>query len=231
MCDKELLVAYVYDDIIDMDRARFERHLRECAACRADVDGDAQRPRRPAAWDAPRADAGFRLVQDRKPSWRAWWTPAFGLAAAAVLAARRRVGDRERRGQIRRERPAVRTGWNRTAQTASARRGRRPPCSRTAPDRSASSSTRLRSPHSSHRLTALEAVGAYRRHATGVDTRRRASGRHADHAARQRPRGAERDAAAAGTGAAHRAAHSRRRRPARRRSRRASSRVRAASRR
>ena len=37
MCDKELLVAYLYDDIIDMDRARVERHLRECAACRAEA--------------------------------------------------------------------------------------------------------------------------------------------------------------------------------------------------
>ena len=37
MCDKELLVADVYDDIIDMDRARVERHLRECAACRAEA--------------------------------------------------------------------------------------------------------------------------------------------------------------------------------------------------
>jgi hypothetical protein len=85
MCDKDLLVGYVYDDIIDMDRARFERHLRECAACRAEV-AEMRRVRDDlAAWDAPQPATGFRLVQDRKPSWRAWWTPALGLAAAAVL--------------------------------------------------------------------------------------------------------------------------------------------------
>jgi hypothetical protein len=85
MCDKELLVGYVYDDIIDMDRARFERHLRECAACRAEV-AEMRRVRDDlAAWDAPQPAIGFRLVQDRKPSWRTWWTPALGLAAAAVL--------------------------------------------------------------------------------------------------------------------------------------------------
>jgi hypothetical protein len=85
MCDKDLLVGYVYDDIIDMDRARFERHLRECAACRAEV-AEMRRVRDDlAAWDAPQPAIGFRLVQDRKPSWRAWWTPALGLAAAAVL--------------------------------------------------------------------------------------------------------------------------------------------------
>ena len=86
MCDKELLVAYVYDDIIDMDRARVERHLRECAACRARGDRALRTVRDDlAAWDAPQPTTGFRLVSDRKPSWRAWWTPAFGLAAAAVL--------------------------------------------------------------------------------------------------------------------------------------------------
>ncbi|HEY7055798.1 MAG TPA: zf-HC2 domain-containing protein, partial [Vicinamibacterales bacterium] len=67
MCDKELLVGYVYDDIIDMDRARFERHLRECAACRAEV-AEMRRVRDDlAAWDAPQPAIGFRLVQDRKP--------------------------------------------------------------------------------------------------------------------------------------------------------------------
>ena len=43
------------------------------------------------------ADDGVPAGVDRKPSWRAWWTPAFGLAAAAVLAACRRVSDCKRR--------------------------------------------------------------------------------------------------------------------------------------
>jgi hypothetical protein len=39
-----------------------------------------------AAWTPPHPNLGFRIVQDRKPSWRAWWfSPAFGLAAAALI--------------------------------------------------------------------------------------------------------------------------------------------------
>jgi len=35
MCEKELLVAYLYEDLSGADRAAFEAHLRECAECRA----------------------------------------------------------------------------------------------------------------------------------------------------------------------------------------------------
>lgn len=85
MCDKDLLVGYVYDDISDMDRARFERHLRECAACRGEVS--AMRGVRDdlATWVPPQPDLGFQITQARRPSLRAWWTPALGLAAAAVI--------------------------------------------------------------------------------------------------------------------------------------------------
>src|SRR5262249_45941977 len=44
-----------------------------------------------AAWAPPPPDLGFRIVRDAKPAppakhaWRSWWTPAAGLAAAAVL--------------------------------------------------------------------------------------------------------------------------------------------------
>jgi hypothetical protein len=113
MCDKELLVAYVYDDIIDMDRARVERHLRECAACRAEAIALRTVRDDLTAWDAPQPTTGFRLVSDRKPSWRAWWTPAFGLAAAAVLllAAASAIANVE--VSYGANGLAVRTGWNR----------------------------------------------------------------------------------------------------------------------
>ena len=105
MCDKELLVAYVYDDIIDLDRARFERHLRECATCRADVAAMRSVRDDLLTWDTPEPTLGFRLVQDRKPSWRAWWTPALGLAAAAVLVLGPRVCDCPGGGRLWSERP------------------------------------------------------------------------------------------------------------------------------
>ena len=85
MCNKELLVAYVYDDISDIDRGRFERHLRECPACRDEAAAMRRVRADLAAWTAPEPDLGFSIVQHRRPSWRAWWTPAAGLAAAAVL--------------------------------------------------------------------------------------------------------------------------------------------------
>jgi hypothetical protein len=85
MCNKELLVAYVYDDISDIDRGRFDRHLRECAACRSEVAAMRSVRTDLAVWTPPHPDLGFSIVQARRPSWRAWWTPAFGLAAAAVL--------------------------------------------------------------------------------------------------------------------------------------------------
>ena len=86
MCDKELLVAYVYDDITPADRARFERHLADCVACREEVAGFHGTRQLLSAWAPPQPDLGFRVVTDRpRATWRAWWTPAFGLAAAAVL--------------------------------------------------------------------------------------------------------------------------------------------------
>jgi hypothetical protein len=85
MCNKELLVAYVYDDISDIDRGRFERHLRECEACRDEAAAMRSVRADLSTWNPPEPDLGFSIVQPRRPSWRAWWTPAAGLAAAAVL--------------------------------------------------------------------------------------------------------------------------------------------------
>jgi hypothetical protein len=126
MCDKDLLVGYVYDDIIDMDRARFERHLRECAACRAEV-AEMRRVRDDlAAWDAPQPAIGFRLVQDRKPSWRAWWTPAFGLAAAAVLLLAVASAITQVEVTYGSNGLTVRTGWGRVPQVIHEVRVERP---------------------------------------------------------------------------------------------------------
>jgi hypothetical protein len=116
MCNnKELLVAYVYDDISDIDRGRFERHLRECAACRDEV-ADLRGVRSDlAAWTAPEPDFGFSIVQNRKPSWRAWWTPAFGLAAAAVLVLAAAAALAHVEISYGSNGFAIRTGWNTAA--------------------------------------------------------------------------------------------------------------------
>ena len=128
MCeDKELLVAYLYDDLTDGARARFDAHLRGCAECRREVKALRAVRGHLAAWAPPEPDFGFRVVRGGRDaaaqevrhavppprqSWRAWWTPAAGLAAAAVLvlAAAASIAHIEvRRGP---DGVTVRTGWS-----------------------------------------------------------------------------------------------------------------------
>jgi Putative zinc-finger len=89
MCNKELLVAFLYEDLNDIDRAKVEMHLRACEACRDELAALRGVRIDLATWAPPLPDLGFRIVRDVKPvaqgSWRAWWTPAAGLAAAATL--------------------------------------------------------------------------------------------------------------------------------------------------
>ncbi len=89
MCNKELLVAFLYEDLNDMDRAKVEMHLRACEACRDELAALRSVRIDLATWAPALPDFGFRIVRDVKPaakgSWRAWWTPAAGLAAAATL--------------------------------------------------------------------------------------------------------------------------------------------------
>lgn len=99
MCEKELLVSYLYDDLGDADRATFDTHLRDCAECRAELNALRGVRADLISWSPPQPDFGFRVVREPKipnvvemtprgtapASWRAWWTPAAGLAAAAVL--------------------------------------------------------------------------------------------------------------------------------------------------
>jgi hypothetical protein len=90
MCDKEQLVSYLYEDLSDAERAAFERHLRDCADCRLELHGLRDVRADLISWSPPQPDFGFRVVREPKvlpmrTPWRAWWTPAAGLAAAAVL--------------------------------------------------------------------------------------------------------------------------------------------------
>jgi hypothetical protein len=116
MCSKELLVSYLYEDLNDMDRAKVEMHLRTCEPCRDELDALRGVRVDLATWAPPLPDLGFRIVRDREPAskaaWRAWWTPAAGLAAAAtlVIAAALSLAHVEvHRGP---DGITVRTGWN-----------------------------------------------------------------------------------------------------------------------
>jgi hypothetical protein len=85
MCDKELLIAYLYDEADAAGRMRMESHLRECAACRDELSALRGLRAGLAEWAPPQPDFDVRMVRERRPTWRTWWTPAFGVAAAAVL--------------------------------------------------------------------------------------------------------------------------------------------------
>lgn len=85
MCENERLVSYIYDELNRAERAEVEAHLKTCAACREEVMGLRGVRGDLASWTPPQPEFGFHIVRDRKPTWRTWWTPAFGLAAAAVL--------------------------------------------------------------------------------------------------------------------------------------------------
>jgi hypothetical protein len=111
MCDKERLVAYVYDEMSADERSRFETHLRDCADCRTEFAGLRDARVQLAAWTPPELDVDFQIVRRARPGWRAWWSPAWGFAAAAVLvlAAATAIAN----VQVRYDRDGVtlRTGW------------------------------------------------------------------------------------------------------------------------
>jgi anti-sigma factor RsiW len=114
MCDKELLVAYLYDEADAAGRARMEAHLRECAACRDELAAFRGLRTGLAQWMPPLPDFDVKVVRQQKPSWREWWTPAFGLAAAAVLVLA--VASALAHVQVTRDGNGftVRTGWGAT---------------------------------------------------------------------------------------------------------------------
>jgi hypothetical protein len=123
MCDKERLVSYLYDDLGDGERATFERHLRECAACSDELSALRGVRADLISWSPPQPDFGFRVVREPKVvpmpprSWRAWWTPAAGLAAAAVLvlAAASAIARVEIHSGP--DGVTVRTGWGQASET------------------------------------------------------------------------------------------------------------------
>jgi anti-sigma factor RsiW len=120
MCDKELLVGYLYDELDASERATFEAHVRSCAACREEV-GDLRETRaRLTLWAPPEPDFGFQIVRGAVPprpartaALRTW-----GLAAAAmlVLAASAAIANLDIRYDA--NGLVVRTGWARPAAPA-----------------------------------------------------------------------------------------------------------------
>jgi hypothetical protein len=87
MCDKEILVAYLYDELPRSDRLAFEAHLAQCADCRDELLGLRATRTQLADWAPPEPELAFQIVRGAvaPPPSRFRVAPAWGLAAAAVL--------------------------------------------------------------------------------------------------------------------------------------------------
>ena len=119
MCDTELLLAYLYDELPASDRQAFDRHLATCAHCREEVAGLRGTRTHLASWAPPEPDLGFQVVrgatQVASPS--RWWrvSPAWGLAAAALLVVAASAAIANVQVRFGGDGVVVSTGWSRGA--------------------------------------------------------------------------------------------------------------------
>jgi hypothetical protein len=89
MCDKELIVGYLYDEVDAAERRTMEAHLLSCGGCRAELKELRSVRTTLTAWAPPAPQLEFQVIrgpQALPPPSRNWSiAPAWGLAAAAVL--------------------------------------------------------------------------------------------------------------------------------------------------
>lgn len=118
MCDrKEQLIAFLYEELGPSDARSFQQHLGACADCRTELAELRATRGQIAAWTPPEPDFGFHIVRGAAappPARTFRISPAWGLAAAAMLllavgAAIANLEVRVGSGGL-----VVRTGWNHT---------------------------------------------------------------------------------------------------------------------
>ena len=122
MCDKELLLAYLYEELPSSNRQAFDQHLVSCADCREEVEGLRGTRSHLASWAPPEPDLGFHVVRSAAPPATVvtparWWrvSPAWGLAAAALLTVAVSAAVANVEVKVGSDGVVVRTGWNRGA--------------------------------------------------------------------------------------------------------------------
>jgi Putative zinc-finger len=123
MCDKELIIGYLYDELQSSEREAFGRHLASCATCRAELDGLRGTRAELASWAPPDPDLGFQIVRRAEPPARArTWrpAPAWWLAAAAVLLLAVSAAIANVEVSVGPDGLLVRTGWSRAPEQAAA---------------------------------------------------------------------------------------------------------------
>src|SRR5918994_6284029 len=121
MCDsKELLVSYLYDELDPSAKRTFEAHVSSCAECRNELASLRATRGQIAMWTPPEPDFGFRVVRGAAAPPRARFriTPAWGLAAAAMLVGA--IGAAIANLDVRYgpDGLSVRTGWRHAAGSA-----------------------------------------------------------------------------------------------------------------
>jgi anti-sigma factor RsiW len=119
MCETELLLAYLYDELPLSDRQAFDRHLATCATCREEVTGLRGTRTHLTSWAPPEPDLGFQVVRNATPAapLARWWraSPAWGLAAAALLVVAVSAAIANVQVKFGPDGVVVSTGWNRAA--------------------------------------------------------------------------------------------------------------------
>jgi hypothetical protein len=116
MCDKELLVSYLYDELQGPERQVFEAHLGSCKACSSEIEALRGTRAHLSAWAPVEPDLDFQIVrrgESRRSRLR--WSPAWGLAAAAVLVMAAAAGVANVEVRSGSDGVVVRTGWARGA--------------------------------------------------------------------------------------------------------------------
>ena len=121
--DKERLVAFLYGEASDRERAEVQTHLGGCLACAEEVEELRAVRADLAAWQPPHANLGFRIVREPVTTGRRWWhVPTWApvaMAAGLLLALAASVQVEYGNGTI-----VVRTGWVTTGgEPASVARG------------------------------------------------------------------------------------------------------------
>ena len=119
MCDsKELLVSFLYDELDPSAKGAFDIHLATCAECRDELAELRTTRGQIAAWAPPEPDFGFRIVRGAAappPAPRFRITPAWGLAAAALLVVAAGAAMANLDVRYGRDGLVVRTGWQHAA--------------------------------------------------------------------------------------------------------------------
>ena len=123
MCEKELLVGYLYDEIESGDRRTLEAHLAACGDCRAELKQLRATRLQLADWAPPEPELAFQIVRGgvmpRPAAPRFRLNPAWGLAAAAVLVLAAAASIANLEVKYGADGFTVRTGWGRTVAPAS----------------------------------------------------------------------------------------------------------------